>query len=677
MSQPHLSTHDAPIIVLGEYRFRDLDRDGKISPFEDWRRPPEERAADLVSRMTLDDKAGAMMHSTLAGIGSPIGRSTRGYDLAATRHEILDLNITSFITRLVVSPRMMAEQNNAVQEIAEHGRFGIPVTISSDPRNHFEHVDGAGNMSAGYSQWPETLGFAALRDPAIVRRFADIARQEYRATGIHQALSPQADLFTEPRWARGAGTFGANPDLVGRMVGAYVEGFQGGRNGLSRDGVLTVVKHWVGYGATPNGWDGHNYYGRFAKVDDRSFGLHVRPFEAAFKVKVAGLMPTYSIVRGATVNGRKAEEVGGGFNRLLLTDLLRGRYGYQGIVLSDWNITLDCTEACTDPKVPQPASAIAMPWGVEHLSPLARYAKGINAGIDQFGGVDEPGRIVEAVRRGLVTEKRIDASVRRILISKFEMGLFEDPFVDPERADRIVGNTAFQALADQAQAQAQVLLKNSRGMLPMRSAAKVWLHGVDPREAQHFGLVVVGRPEQADFALVRISTPFEVLHPNHFFGSRQNEGRLDFRPGNADFDLVRSIAGKTRVVLSLFADRPAVLTRIAPMADAILVNFGVSDGALLKVVTGRERAKGRLPFEMPSSMAAVEGQDPAMPDDSIDPLYRFGAGLELPVRRRPRCSNDPIASGRRAPNRKSPDSARTAGAPRTPRFMPCRPRRSP
>jgi beta-glucosidase len=634
VSQPHLSTRDVPLLLLDGYRFRDLDRNGKLSPFEDWRLTPEERATDLVSRMTLEDKAGTMMHSSLAGIGSPIGRSAKGYELAAVRHEILDLNITSFITRLAVSPRVMAEQNNAVQEVAEHGRFGIPITISSDPRHHFQHVDGASNISAGYSQWPEPLGFAALRDPAIVRHFADIARQEYRATGIRQALSPQADLFSEPRWARGTGTFGSDPDLVGHMVGAYIEGFQGGAAGLSRDGVLAVVKHWVGYGATPNGWDGHNYYGRFVQVGDRSLSLHIRPFEAAFRANVGGLMPTYSIVRGATVDGRKLEEVGGGFNRQLLTDLLRAKYGYRGIVLSDWNIASDCTEACRDPNSPQPASAIGMPWGVEHLSSLERYAKGINAGIDQFGGGNEPNQVVEAVRRGLVPVKRVDDSVRRILISKFRMGLFEDPFVDPARAATFVGNASFQAQGLRAQAQSQILLKNRGAVLPVRGGTKVWLRGVDPGQARRFGLVVVDRPEEADFALVRISTPFETLHPNHFFGARQNEGRLDFRPGNADFDAVHAVAGKTRVVLSLFSDRPAILTRIAPMADAILVNFGASDEALLRVVTGRQRAEGRLPFEFPSSMQAVEAQDPAMPDDSINPLYRFGAGIELPDRRR-------------------------------------------
>lgn len=629
VAQRPISTRAVPIIRIAGLSFRDLDRDGKLSPYEDWRLPPEARCADLVARMTLEEKAGTMMHANLAGIGNPIGRSTIGYDLPVVRRDVLTGKITSFITRLAVSPRAMAEQNNAVQEIAEQGRLAIPVTVSTDPRNHFQHVDGASNAANGFSQWPETLGFAALRDPALVRRFASIARIEYRATGIQQALSPQADLFSEPRWARGTGTFGSNPDLVGAMVAAYVEGFQGGRNGLTRDGVLTVVKHWVGYGATPNGWDGHNFYGRFAKVDARSLRLHLRPFEQAFKVRVAGVMPTYSIVTGATLDGAPLEPVGAGFSQQLLSDLLRGKFGYRGLVLSDWNITADCTAACRDPASPQSAGDIAMPWGVEGLTRFDRLVKGIRAGIDQFGGLDEPGMVVDGVKRGLIPVSRIDQSVRRILLTKFQLGLFENPFVDLDRAGQLVGRPSVQALADRAQAASQVLVKNSKSLLPVKAGMKVWLRGVTPAAAQRYGLSVVSRPEEADFALVRVTTPFEKLHPNNFFGAQQNEGRLDFRPGNEDFDAVRALSGRTRIVLAVLADRPAILTGIAPMADAILINFGASDDALLQVVTGRVRLRGRLPFELPSSMHAVEAQDPATPDDSAKPLYPFGAGIDL------------------------------------------------
>lgn len=256
--QPVLQSHSALIVERGGLRFRDLDRDGKISPYEDWRLSPERRAADLVRKMTKLEKAGTMMHGSLPGIGNVVGFSSQGYDFAQLRGAISDQKVTSFITRLAVTPRRMAEENNRVQELAEGTRLGIPLTISSDPRHHFQFVLGATSTAVGYSQWPEPLGFGALRDTGLMRRFGEVAGQEYRATGIHEALSPQADLFTEPRWPRGTGTFGSDPVVVRDLVGAYVEGFQGGKTGLARDGVMTIVKHWAGYGATPNGWDGHN-----------------------------------------------------------------------------------------------------------------------------------------------------------------------------------------------------------------------------------------------------------------------------------------------------------------------------------------------------------------------------------------------------------------------------------
>lgn len=624
---PTLGSRSVPVITVDGQAFRDLDRDGKLSPFEDWRLEPGVRAADLVGRMTLAEKAGLMMHSTLVGIGSFLGNSPDGYDLDAIGPEILDKKINSFITRLPVSPTMMAEQNNAIQEIAEQSRFAVPVTVSTDPRNHFDAVLGAGVSAGGYSRWPDFIGFGALADVDLMTHFADIVRREYRATGIHQALSPQADLFTEPRWSRGTGTFGSDPELAHDLVRAYVAGFQGGEQGLTSEGVLTVVKHWVAYGATPNGWDGHNYYGRFADVDEDSFQYHVRAFEGAFDVGVGGVMPTYSIVRGANVNGQGDETVAAGFSGNLLNGLLREKHGFGGIVLSDWGITRDCTPQCLDPDRPHSPMDIAMPWGVEELTPLQRYALGIKAGIDQFGGVSEPEIIVEAVEKGLVETALIDEAAARVLESKFRLGLFENPYVDAAQAGQQVGLASVQAEADQTQARAQVLLKNHDNLLPLAAGTRVWLDGIDADVAKSAGLVPVSEPADAEVALVRGSTPHELLHPYHFFGSRQHEGRLNLQAGDHAFDVLSGLDGKLPTVLAIYADRPPILTAVEPMSSAILVNFGIGDAALLGVLTGAEKPAGRLPFEFPSSMAAVGAQDPAVPDDSKDPLYPRGAGL--------------------------------------------------
>lgn len=609
--------------------WRDLNHDGRLDPYEDVRLTADQRVDDLLKRMTLEEKVGTMLHGTLPAQGGALGQSGAGYDLPAVDRMIRTGNVTSFITRLSVQPRALAEANNAVQRLAAQGRLGIPVTISTDPRNHFQEVLGASTAGGGFSLWPETLGLAAIGDPAVTRQFGDIARREYRAVGIHVALSPQVDLATEPRWARTTATFGADPEAVSAMGGAYVEGFQGGRQ-LSRDGVATVAKHWVGYGAEPEGFDGHNIYGRNARLTDRSFADHVAAFQGVLAANSAGIMPTYVILNGVTLNGEPIEPVGAGFNAQLLGGLLRGRMGYKGLIISDWAITNDCTGPCAAPTkdAPQVPPAIGMPWGVEALSQAERFAKGVNAGIDQFGGVDNPAPLLAAVRAGKVSPARIDESARRVLRQKFVQGLFDDPLVDPVHAGMIVGNREAQAKADAAQRAAQVLLENKGAVLPLaRAGRKVWLYGVDPAAARAAGFTVVDAPGQADVAIVRVVTPSEKLHPHHFFGSRQNEGRLDFRDGDKDYEAIKAAAAAVPTIVAVNMDRPAILTNVRDKAAALIVTFGASDAALLDILTGRAVARGRLPFELPSAMAAVEAQDPAVPDDSAAPLYPRGAGI--------------------------------------------------
>lgn len=613
VAQPTIEATGFPILVEGGLRFRDLDRSGSLTPYEDWRLPAEARAADLAGRMTDAELAGTIMHGTLSATDSAIGASRLGYDLAAARRDITERHVTSFITRLTVTPARMAEENNKVQLLGREGRLGIPITISTDPRNHFQSVLGASGQSNGYSQWPETLGFAALRDPAITRRFGDVVRSEYRASGIHMALSPQADLFTEPRWSRGSGTFGADPANARAQVQAYVEGFQGSTGGLTPAGVATVVKHWVGYGAAPNGFDGHNRYGRFSKLDERALALHIEPFLGAFGAGVAGVMPTYNILVGPSVDGKPLEPVAAGFNRQLL-GLLRTKYRYGGMVLSDWGITRDCNAQCTAPTRPQGPSEVAMPWGVEALTPVERYAKALNAGIDQFGGVVEPDRVLEALSRGMITRERLREAAARVLAVKFRLGLFEAAVVDPS-GTRSINDGRIAAEARRTQAAAQVMVKRDPRLAPLKAGTRVWLSGVGADEARAAGLVPVERLADAAVAIVRTETPHERLHPLHFFGSRQNEGRLDFRPGDPGVDTITAAAAaKVPVIAAIFADRPPVLQAIAPNCAMILLNFGTSDAALLDVLTGREKARGRLPFPLPTSMEAVERQDPALPD---------------------------------------------------------------
>ena len=633
--QPHLGTWRIPIIEQDGLRFRDLNRSGALDPYEDWRLTPDARARDLVARMTLEEKAGTMMHGT-ARSGGPMGVAGVGtqYDTAANRALIDGAKVTSMITRLGGPPASLAAASNALQQLAEGTRLGIPLTISTDPRNHFQFVLGASVTAGQFSQWPETLGFAALGDTALMRRFGDVARQEYRAVGIEMALSPQADLATEPRWSRISGTFGEDAALAGSLVRAYVEGFQHGANGVDSAGVATIVKHWVGYGAAKLGYDSHNYYGRVASFPAQNLAYHVRPFLGAFEAHVAGVMPTYSILEGARWKGRPVEQVGAGYNHQLLTDVLRGEYGFKGIVLTDWAITNDCSDKCRAgaPAGERPTFAnVAMPWGVEDIPMRARFVKAVQAGVDQFGGTERADMLIEAVRAGELPEARLDSSVVRILSQKFALGIFENPYVDPADAARRVGSDEFRAMGLDAQRRSLVLLENKGAILPLRApsgkpALRVWLHGIAPAAAAAMGWTVADDPKDADIAIMRLAAPHETLHPGYVFGAMQHEGSLAFRDGDPEYEAFKRVSAIVPTVVTVYLDRPAILTPLRDRARALVGNFGVSDAALLDVLAGKAKPEGKLPFELPSSMQAVAAQRSDVAHDSARPLYRFGFG---------------------------------------------------
>lgn len=606
--QPALGSRESPLLTLGGLQFRDLNRNGVRDEYEDWRLAPGVRAHDLLARMTLEEKAGAMMHATAPMIGGAAPGDAR-YDAAEVERLIRESHVTSFITRLTLPAVRFAEENNRLQAVAERGRLGVPLLISTDPRNHFSAVLGASVAANGFSQWPQPLGLASSGDPALVKRFADVARREYRAVGIRMALSPQADLATEPRWSRINGTFGEDPALVSRMVRAYVAGFQHGERGLTTESVATVVKHWVGYGAAEHGFDGHHYFGRFSSFPGQRFADHVRAFDGAFRARTAGVMPTYNVLLGVNVGGRPLEPVAAGFNRQLLTELLRGKQRFDGLILSDWGITNDCDSICLDatPERPAPMSS-GRPWGLEKASKVERFVKGVEAGLDQFGGTTDADVLVEAVSSGRLTEARLDESVLRILAMKFQLGLFENPYVNADKAARIVGAREFQEMALDAQRRSLVLLENGRKVLPLaRGGHRVFSHGIAVESLATYGLMPVDDPAQADVAIVRVTAPAE------------REGSLE--PGTSDVDLITATAAKVPTVVIVHLERPAILTQIRNVAAALLVEFGASDQAVLDVLAGKARPRGRLPFELPSSMSDVEAELPDVPHDTRQPLY--------------------------------------------------------
>ncbi|WP_461172695.1 glycoside hydrolase family 3 C-terminal domain-containing protein [Arthrobacter sp. Z1-9] len=615
MTSPALSTRSAAIIEVEGQKFRDLDGSGDLTPYEDWRLSPSDRAKDLAGRLDLAQKAGQLMHASLTG--------SEAYDKDAFGRLLTERHITTYISRLSVGAGKLADEHNQLQALAEQQPFGIPLKVSTDPRNGFSETAGQTVANGDFTPFPDPIGMGAVGDPATTKKLAEIVRKEYRAVGIHEALSPQADIATEPRWTRINGTFGSTGNAAKDHVQAYVEGLQAGSEGLNPDSVATVVKHWVGYGAQVNGYDSHYYYGRYAAFPGGNFQEHVTPYEGAFAAGASGIMPTYSILKDLQLNGTAVEQVGAGHNEYLLQDLLRGEYGFRGVITSDWGIANDCPASCQALQPPAPfwgPHGVGMPWGVEDLTLPERYASAINAGVDIIGGSDRPEYVVQAVEQGLLTEERLKEAVVRVLEQKFQLGLFENPYVEPAAADRIVGSAASRTVALDTQERSLTLLQNTGDTLPLRKNAgkKVFLYGVDPAEAQAAGLVPVSDAAAADVAVIRLTDPRG--------GSDLTD--LNFSGSEADYQalVAASNAGVPTIAVPNLS-RPLILGNVLEHSDAVLANYGVSDKALLNTILGRAKPEGRLPFELPSSMEEVKVQLPDVPNDTANPLFEYRFGL--------------------------------------------------
>lgn len=629
VKQAALSQKTIPLLTSDGLKFKDMNRNGTLDAYEDWRLDAPTRVKNLVAQMTLEEKAGVMFHGTLLNTGTSI-------DLAGMNTLVTKKMLNTFVSRMSGDAKLIAAEYNKLQALSELTRLGIPVSLSSDPRNHFSYTLGASTPTGSFSQWPEALGLAAINDPVLTKRFGDVARQEYLAVGITQALSPQADLSTEPRWARQSGTFGEDADIAKAHVQAYVEGFQNGSDGVRAGSVVAVVKHWAGYGAAKDGWDSHNPYGKFMTFPGGNFAYHLKPFDGAFAAKAGSVMPTYSLTEGTvTVDGLTLGSEAAGYNKALLTDLLRNVKKFTGVTLSDWGITADCVDECLN-GAPAGVSPFAFwskfgtPWSVETLSRRARFVKAVEAGMDQFGGTEEPDFLVQAVKAGELKEARINESVSRILLQKFQQGLFESPYVDESKAATVVGNATFMAEGLDAQRKAMVLLQNTGKLLPLASTVKkVYLYGIDKTVAASYGLTVVDTPAQADVAIIRAEAPFEALHKNYIFGSMQHEGSLAFPEdgSNAAYEAIKTASAVVPTIVTVYLDRPAILTNVVDKAKAVIANYGVTDIGLFDVLTGKAQPKGKLPVELPRSMAAVQAQSSDLPHDSVAPLFPFGFGL--------------------------------------------------
>lgn len=575
-------------------------------PYQDASLAVDQRVEDLLARMDVADKAGMLFH-TMVTFGDP-GVGNRAFGIPSAVAMVRNRRMNHFnILGAAPSGREFAAWHNQVQRVALESALGIPITFSTDPRHAFTDNPGASILAGPFSQWPETLGFAALRSADRLERFADIARQEYLAVGLRVALHPQIDLATEPRWSRINGTFGEDADLTSRLVVGYIRGFQG--ESIGTESVSTMVKHFPGGGPQKDGEDPHFEWGREQVYPGGARDYHLKPFVAAIDAGAAQMMPYYGMPVGTDW-----EEVGFGFNKGVLTDLLRNELGFDGIVCTDWGLLTDASIMGTS----MPARA----WGVEQLSRPERMLKAIDAGVDQFGGELCTDVLLDLVAERQVTTDRLDVSVRRLLREKFALGLFDAPFVDEERAETVVGRADFVAAGLDAQSDSLTLLTNGSATLPLTRGIAVYAEGIDATVLAEYA-TVVATPEAADIAILRVKTPYDAGRDG--FAGFFHSGSLEF-PADELARLTR-IAQTVPTVVDIYLDRPAVLGGLESAARALIADFGASDEAVLRVLFGDRAPQGALPFDLPRSMKAVEESRSDVAFDTADPVFRFGHGV--------------------------------------------------
>lgn len=571
-----------------------------------------DRLEDLLGRMTLEEKAGLLFHS-MAAIGQDgrisEGRSVHGIEVESPGELIQEKRINHFHLIDGAEPGAIAAWHNSLQEVALETRLQIPVTVSSDPRHAISNSPFFGIGSSCFSRWPLPTGLAATRDCSLVQRHADIVRQEYAAVGIRVALHPQLDLSTEPRWIRTSGTFGEDAELASDLGRAYIRGLQGVQ--LGPTSVSAMAKHFPGGGAQKNGDDAHVRFGREQVYPGNHFDYHLKPFAAAIQAGCSQIMPYYSVPIGT-----EYEEIGFAFNGGIITNLLRSKLKFDGIVCADWCIINDWIHEG------RPMAARA--WGVEHLTPLERVERAMDAGVDQFGGESCPELIVELVRQRRIPEARVDQSARRLLREKFSLGLFDNRFVDVSLAQEIVGSDQFVRAGRLAQSEAITILRN-REMLPLRKSSKIYVEGADKATVMKFAQVV-DHPRDADLAVIRLNVP-QAIGPAATYESQFRAATLEIE--DTTIERILRLNSATPVVVDVQLERPLVLGDLVNACHALVANYGASDSALFEALFGHTKGFGRLPFDLPSSTSSVKASRTDVPFDARNPLYRFGAGQDL------------------------------------------------
>ncbi|MFT3913344.1 MAG: glycoside hydrolase family 3 N-terminal domain-containing protein [Anaeromyxobacteraceae bacterium] len=673
-------------------RFKDLDGDGALTPYEDWTLSPALRAADLATRLGAAGRRALLAHPALADV-----HAAGATGLAPATAALLDAGVRSGSTTWWPSTttnsggalRSLAGWSNALQARCEGSPLGVPFLLSTEPA----HTEGPGRTHAnGLTYWPPEVAFGAGRDLARVETWGRLAAQEYRALGIRMVLQPSANLATDPRWPGAPWTFGEDSATASAMAAAFVKGAQGAA--LGRNGVAVVLGEWPGAGAAKGGFDARLAKGKYTSYPGGRFEEHARAFDGALAAGVAGVSTARAIPEAGpwnafigAVNGATLEQVGASFNATLVSGLLRDRLGFGGLVVAPAGVLEDAGLA-----------PLGTPWGVEGLTRPARIAKAVGAGVDLFVGLGD----LDALAAAGLDDARVTASAMRLLTLAFRLGLFEDPYVDATTPGTIGGPTHTAEMYQQslyAMWGGMVLLRNVQKPAGFLNGGGNGTQTNDPFNAGNGTLKVLPAPPGtaylllsnfayfagdfdleyvnsvssgytsmmngarvcgwsstpvttdaermacSDYVFVRVKAPW-TLDPD--------AGALGLPTGSlsyaaTDAEILAPVAAaraaidampgsRAQLVVIVDAWRPSVVGELLSdtyKVSALYLDFSgalpgnpYGDKTALDVAFGILAGTGKLPFALPASDAAAAAQLPDVAGDGADPVFVRGYGLQ-------------------------------------------------
>lgn len=621
-TQPTLNPHSKSVLEVDGYQFIDLNGNGELDVYEDWRQDAETRAADLVSQMTVREKIAQMQHPTyLPRADGKIAPYLKDY--------CSEYGIGMLLIRELNSVEAAATTMNTIQEYAESSRLGVPVLVSMDSVHGLSYVSGA-------TVTPHNLALAATRDEALVTKLAEIARDEHLAVGVRMTLSPEADIASEPRWGRVMETFGEDPDLVTQMVTAQVVAFQNGRDGLNTGSIVACMKHFPGAGPQMEGKDTSPIIS-----SEETLQIHLKPYYAALEVNVASIMPYYSVPLALDMEN---SAIG---SKATLQDLLRDEMGFTGIIQTDWGMIWAIQEALGTMTGEEVSDEEAILIGVTQSR------------VDGIGG--ESIRLIdlmeEYTQEGKIDEAILTAAATRIVKVKFEMGMFENPYCDVDYAVSFVGNEENQKVNLQAAREAMTLLKND-GALPLNPDAQQTILVCGPRafdtdslvggwSSAQDGLTIADAvaayagenttvltekedvevikelAQQADVIIVSIGEPSYQHDPVWGYDT------LEIVQSQQEILEAAVASGKT-VITVVTGGRPYILTWCDENTNAILEAYypGAKGGiAIAETLFGMNNPTGKTPMQFPRNMESVNAQEGDVSFDLENPLYDYGFGL--------------------------------------------------